>query len=447
MGQRLLARSRQVESLMAEVENLKQEIKQLKLENRMLHVVANNYSTGMKRKLDELQESEGVHVDVTDNDGEIHTNREETLYGIFHRLIVEILFPGSTSAGAAAPLFQRIKTSLAKNGPLLHEASRNSGRNVLLWTRRGSPLRALLVISVGTITLLALTGLLVFTLFFAAATFNAVAISLLLSLAAGKPQGPYGDGKSSDRSGEFPTTSSQSRQLLIAYAFDNSDDMIQQLVAVLEAGSTEEQKQAAMEIRLLAKNKSENRLKIARNGAIKPLLSLLSSSDLQLQEYGVTAILNLLLCDENKELIASSGAIKPLVRSLETGTATAKENAACALFRLSQIEENKAAIGRSGAIPLLVNLLECGGFGGKKDASMALYSLCSVKENKIKVVESGIMKPLVELMADFGSNMVDKSAYVLSVLVSVPEARAALVEEGGIPVLVEILEAMDGEHK
>ncbi|KAB2612361.1 hypothetical protein D8674_034677 [Pyrus ussuriensis x Pyrus communis] len=126
----------------------------------------------------------GVHVDVTDNDGEIHTNREETLYGIFHRLIVEILFPGSTSAGAAAPLFQRIKTSLAKNGPLLHEASRNSGRNVLLWTRRGSPLRALLAISVGTITLLALTGLLVFMLFFAAATFNAVAISLLLSLAA-----------------------------------------------------------------------------------------------------------------------------------------------------------------------------------------------------------------------------------------------------------------------
>ncbi|KAM2685340.1 hypothetical protein FF1_047076 [Malus domestica] len=126
----------------------------------------------------------GVDVDVTDNDGEIHTNREETLYGIFHHLIVEILFPGSTSAGGAAPLFQRIKTSLAKNGPLLHEASRNSGRNVFLWTRRGSPLRALLVISVGTITLLALTGLLVFMLFFVAATFNAVVISLLLSLAA-----------------------------------------------------------------------------------------------------------------------------------------------------------------------------------------------------------------------------------------------------------------------
>lgn len=251
----------------------------------------------------------------------------------------------------------------------------------------------------------------------------------------------------SDRSEEFPTTSSQSRRLLIACASDNSDDLIQQLVAVLEDGSIEEQKQAAMEIRLLAKNKSENRLKIARNGAIKPLISLLSSTDLQLQEYGVTAILNLSLCDENKDLIASSGAIKPLVRSLKTGTATAKENAACALLRLSQIEENKVAIGRSGAIPLLVNLLECGGFRGKKDASTALYSLCSVKENKIRAVKSGIMKPLVELMSDFGSNMVDKSAYVLSVLVTVSEARAALVEEGGIPVLVEIIEVGSQRQK
>lgn len=121
---------------------------------------------------------------VIDNDGEVHTKREETLYSVFHRLIIEILFPGSTSAGAAAPLFHRIKTSLAKNVPLLREASRNSGRNVLLWTRSGSPLRALLVISVGTITAVALTGLLVFMLFFVAATFNAVVISLLLSLAA-----------------------------------------------------------------------------------------------------------------------------------------------------------------------------------------------------------------------------------------------------------------------
>ncbi|KAM2467082.1 hypothetical protein PS1_008926 [Malus domestica] len=58
MGQRLLARTRQVESLRVEVASLKQEIRGLKHENRELHMFANSYSTSMKRKLDQLQESE-----------------------------------------------------------------------------------------------------------------------------------------------------------------------------------------------------------------------------------------------------------------------------------------------------------------------------------------------------------------------------------------------------
>ncbi|KAF8083807.1 hypothetical protein N665_0751s0023 [Sinapis alba] len=247
----------------------------------------------------------------------------------------------------------------------------------------------------------------------------------------------------SDRSSEFPPSTSESHRLFLSYAAENPDDLIRYLVSHLDSSSCsiDEQKQAAMEIRLLTKDKPENRIKIARAGAIKPLVSLISSSDPQLQEHGVTAVLNLSLCDENKELIASCGAIKPLVRALKSGTPTVKENAACALLRLSQIEDNKIAIGRSGAIPLLVNLLETGGFRGKKDAATALYSLCSAKENKTRAVESGVMKPLVELMADFDSNMVDKSGFVMNLLMSVAEAKPAVVEEGGVPVLVEILEA------
>ncbi|KAM1094434.1 hypothetical protein ACFX10_009455 [Malus domestica] len=57
MGQRLLARTHQVESLMAKVASLKQEIRGLKHENRELHMLANSYLTSMKRKLDQLQES------------------------------------------------------------------------------------------------------------------------------------------------------------------------------------------------------------------------------------------------------------------------------------------------------------------------------------------------------------------------------------------------------
>ncbi|XP_043712921.1 U-box domain-containing protein 4-like [Telopea speciosissima] len=251
----------------------------------------------------------------------------------------------------------------------------------------------------------------------------------------------------SDRSGEFSTTTSQSRGLLVVCASESSDHLIRQLVSDLQSCSIDLQRRAAMEIRLLAKNKQENRLKIVQAGAIRPLISLISSQDSQLQEYGVTAILNLSLCDENKDLITASGAIKPLVRALKTGTATAKENAACALLRLSQVEENKTAIGRSGAVPLLVSLLENGSIRGKKDAMTALYSLCSAKENKIRAVQAGIMKTLVELMADLGSGMVDKAAFVSCTLVSIPEGKTALVEEGGIPVLVEIVEVGSQRQK
>ncbi|KAM2578193.1 hypothetical protein TB2_003768 [Malus domestica] len=59
MAQRLFARTRQVESLAAEVISLKQEIRGLKHENKQLHMLAHNYATNMKRKLDQLQESDG----------------------------------------------------------------------------------------------------------------------------------------------------------------------------------------------------------------------------------------------------------------------------------------------------------------------------------------------------------------------------------------------------
>ncbi|KAF4351193.1 hypothetical protein CsatB_026897 [Cannabis sativa] len=130
--------------------------------------------------MEEKSNGGGVYVEINSNKRECSN---DTLYTVLSRMISFILFPDADSA-TPLPLLQRIKTSLAENAPLLPDASKNTARHILLWTRRGSPLRALLVISVGTITLLALTGLLLFMVFFLVATFNAIVISLLISLAA-----------------------------------------------------------------------------------------------------------------------------------------------------------------------------------------------------------------------------------------------------------------------
>ncbi|KAM1013156.1 hypothetical protein ACFX2C_043320 [Malus domestica] len=59
MAQRLFAQTRQVESLAAEVMSLKQEIRGLKHENKQLHRLTHIYATNMKRKIDQMQESDG----------------------------------------------------------------------------------------------------------------------------------------------------------------------------------------------------------------------------------------------------------------------------------------------------------------------------------------------------------------------------------------------------
>ncbi|CAA6659369.1 unnamed protein product [Spirodela intermedia] len=111
-----------------------------------------------------------VKIDPMTGDSSVE-EREETVFDLLRR------FGGGSSSPTPQASSRRRPSRIAC-------ACRNSGRRVLLWTRRGSPLRALLVISVGTITLLALTGLAVFILFFLAATLNAIIISLLMSLAA-----------------------------------------------------------------------------------------------------------------------------------------------------------------------------------------------------------------------------------------------------------------------
>ncbi|CAL9202367.1 unnamed protein product [Musa hybrid cultivar] len=108
---------------------------------------------------------------------------ELTLYSVICDFLAGVVLPPPEESPPAAFL-RRLKFSYYKASPCLREASRNSARDLLLWTRRGGSPRALFVIAVGTITLLALTGLMICMFFLFAATLNAIIISFLVSSAA-----------------------------------------------------------------------------------------------------------------------------------------------------------------------------------------------------------------------------------------------------------------------
>ncbi|KAL8137555.1 hypothetical protein V2J09_003556 [Rumex salicifolius] len=108
----------------------------------------------------------------------------DNVLAVVKGLLWSIFFPEPISDLSGTSFFYRAKTCLRRDFPRLRESSKSAGMDILSWTRRGSPLRALLVLSVGAISLLTLTGVSVFMLFFLTATINAVVISLLVSLAA-----------------------------------------------------------------------------------------------------------------------------------------------------------------------------------------------------------------------------------------------------------------------
>ncbi|XP_065852831.1 U-box domain-containing protein 4 [Euphorbia lathyris] len=213
----------------------------------------------------------------------------------------------------------------------------------------------------------------------------------------------------------------------------------------LQSPSVAVKRSAAAKLRLLAKNRADNRALIGESGAIPALIPLLRCSDPWTQEHAVTALLNLSLHEENKGLITNNGAIKSLVYVLKTGTETSKQNAACALLSLALLEENKNSIGACGAIPPLVSLLISGSTRGKKDALTTLYKLCSIRQNKERAVSAGAVKPLVGMVAEQGTGMAEKAMVVLSSLSTIEEGREAIVEEGGFAALVEAIE--DGSVK
>ncbi|KAF9596506.1 hypothetical protein IFM89_012237 [Coptis chinensis] len=214
------------------------------------------------------------------------------------------------------------------------------------------------------------------------------------------------------------------------------------LVGKIATGSPEVQRQAAYELRLLAKTGMDNRRIIAEAGAIPFLVTLLSTHDPRIQENAVTALLNLSIFDNNKVLIMAAGAIDNVIEVLQSGkTMEARENAAAAIFSLSMIDDCKVAIGaRPRAIPALVGLLKEGTTVGKRDAATALFNLAVYNANKASVVVAGAVPLLIELLMDDKAGITDDALAVLALLSGCIEGLEEIRENRVVvPLLIDLL--------
>ncbi|KAJ7005647.1 U-box domain-containing protein 15-like [Populus alba x Populus x berolinensis] len=222
-------------------------------------------------------------------------------------------------------------------------------------------------------------------------------------------------------------------------------EKVSSLVKDLSSSQLEVQRKAVKKIRLLSKENPENRILIANNGGIPPIVQLLSYPDSKILEHAVTALLNLSIDENNKSLITKEGAVPAIIGVLNSGTTEARENSAAALFSLSMLDENKVTVGLSDGIPPLVDLLQNGTVRGKKDAATALFNLSLNHSNKGRAIDAGIVTPLLHLVEDRSLGMVDEALSIFLLLASHPEGRNEIGRLSFIETLVELMK--DGTPK
>ncbi|KFK26672.1 hypothetical protein AALP_AA8G277900 [Arabis alpina] len=179
---------------------------------------------------------------------------------------------------------------------------------------------------------------------------------------------------------------------------------IEELLCKLTSQRPEDQRSAAGEIRLLAKQNNHNRVAIATS-------------------------------------------VPGIVHVLKKGNMEARENAAATLFSLSVIDENKVTIGNAGAIFPLVILLSEGSQRGKKDAATALFNLCIFQGNKGKAVAAGLVPVLMQSLTEPESRMVDEGLAILAILSSHPEGKMVIGSADAVPVMVEFIRSGSPRNK
>jgi hypothetical protein len=223
------------------------------------------------------------------------------------------------------------------------------------------------------------------------------------------------------------------------------------LVGKLMTGSPEVKKQAAYELRLLAKCSMDNRMCIADAGAIPLLVMLLESNDSKTQENAVTALLNLSIFDKNKTIIVDAGGLDPIIEVLRSATSMeARENAAATLFSLSVVDDYKVQIGsKPMAIAALVVLLRDGTpERGKHDAATALINLAVCNDNKPNIVAAGAVQILVSLLQDDEAGSTDDALRVLALVAGCPQGLEALnMEATAVAVLIRHLSSGSAKGK
>lgn len=225
------------------------------------------------------------------------------------------------------------------------------------------------------------------------------------------------------------------------------DDFLKATVKRATDGTDAEKEVAAAALKSLAtQNHGEYVEALAKAGAVKPLLQLLTNGSFNAQSSACGCLA--VVAHGRTEVqvaICNGGGVQSIVKLLRMGGAAVQEQAAAALAALHTDKGDAAAI-RGGCIPPLVAMLKGASTAAQAHSAQALANVAdySVEEGQNAIARAGAIPLLITLLGS-GKAQVPAARAIAKLARGNPAVQTEINQGGGIAPLLSLLNGLDVE--
>ncbi|XP_011620928.2 U-box domain-containing protein 12 isoform X2 [Amborella trichopoda] len=185
-----------------------------------------------------------------------------------------------------------------------------------------------------------------------------------------------------------------------------------------------------------------NRIILARNGGLEPILNLMSSSSQYTKPYFAEILSSLTLLREVRRIIINVGGLLSLIECATIGMMVSRTRAAHALGLLGMTRRSRRLLVDLGVIPVLINLLREGDMPAKLVSGNALGIISSHLDYLRPIAQEGAI-PIFAQLLEGSEHMGKEIAEDVFCILAVAEENAVAIAGH----LVRILQGSNDEAK
>ncbi|CAK8539144.1 unnamed protein product [Lathyrus sativus] len=201
---------------------------------------------------------------------------------------------------------------------------------------------------------------------------------------------------------------------------------LQPVIGLLSSCCSESQREAALLLGQFAATDSD-----CKRGAVRPLIEMLQSPDVQLREMSAFALGRLAQDTHNQAGIAHTGGLVPLLKLLDSKNGSLQHNAAFALYGLAENEDN---------VP---DFIRVGGIKKLQDGEFIIQATKDCVSKTLKRLEEKIhgrvLNHLLYLIRVSEKAFQRRVALALAHLCSAGDQRKIFIDHNGLELLIGLL--------